>query len=438
MSKKEETDLSKLEFKKSYVFNEKTQQYIILLKNIGKNLIVEKSLIDQIITCYTNFYGDASTINELSLKFSIPPKYIEGILKALEVTHDSLPIDPVSLQDKTEENIVEELLQTKRFNVYEKFQKKSWIETQSKASKYDAFKHNVYHPFEDFVKQFSPKPVKPLTKLKIDIPRKRDENHLLITVSDIHFGSHAKSREMFNEKDWNIENCIESVDDYAERIYKDCATRNWNLRGITCIVLGDLIHGINGETHKGTKIEAHPVRQEQFDLAFNSLIQFFSKISQITKDLTIYSVNGNHSELDSVLMKCIAAYFRNDNSIKFHILESRYGLVRVKDVLVGFEHGASLYYKSKSPKGVAREAYWQKIFSQAPLEMKKNTVQSIAIQGDLHANEWVEYADFDFFQVGTIVGSDFYANNNNWRSRAKQNAFLIDYKGVKEILNYYF
>src|SRR5690606_1983394 len=111
--------------------------YIFLCKKLGKNIVLEESLVKSILKAYSSYAGDASSLTEISHKFSIPKIALSEILSILGFTHNDLPLLPEEIAAKDEDKIVEEILADKKFSIYQKLQKADWQETKRKAEKWD-------------------------------------------------------------------------------------------------------------------------------------------------------------------------------------------------------------------------------------------------------------------------------------------------------------
>ena len=111
-------------FSNKYIYNSDDKKYVFLTdKKLGKNLVLDESLVKRIIKLYTNFSDESHSINEISNSFSIPRNFIVEILRCLEITHDSLPITSEELYEKNEDKLVDEILQEKRFSLYQSLKK---------------------------------------------------------------------------------------------------------------------------------------------------------------------------------------------------------------------------------------------------------------------------------------------------------------------------
>jgi len=248
-----------LELTDKYVYNEKTKKYIFFCKSVGKNIVLPKNQVDYIIKNYSSFLGKESSLNELSLKFNIPVPVLKEVLSCLNVTHSSLPISNEDLLNKSEEKIIEELLQDKKFALYQNLQKSDWQTTQSDAEKWVAFEMGQLNPFCSFLEKWKAPEYQP-TKF-VDNNKNKDK-YLIISASDWHFGLFAQERYLYFKKEWNIEKTKEAVTKYALKIRDKVNDRKNGFKGAYLVFGGDILHSLSGFTDKGTKLEAYPISRE--------------------------------------------------------------------------------------------------------------------------------------------------------------------------------
>ncbi len=424
---------SGLEYNEKYFHNKEDGKYIFLLqKQIGKNLVLNEDKVKSIIKGYSNYDGSQLSINEAATRFSIPRRHLIHILKILGITHDSIPVTNEDLADKDEDELIEEILQEKRFNLDQKLNKREWEETKRDANFWREFSHGVINPIESALDNW-----KPFTSKIVKFPNNKSEESLVLGLSDLHFGEVAIGEYMFSGKDWGIDDAHNTVIRYIEEINSFIQKRKDGFNRCSLAVLGDLIHGITGMTDKGTVIEAHPKGSKQFTCALNSLIVFFDNLLGKFNEIDITAVGGNHDNFaDFALMKCLESYYRNEDRISFNVSACRWAYFKVDENLFLIEHGYSNRYKSKVPGSHgSRENYVNNLILKKP-EMR-NAKNKYFIMGDRHHVETKEYNNFEFFQFSTPVAGNEYADNSNWSSRPRQNGLVVSEKGVTEFINFY-
>lgn len=423
-----------LDFKDGYVFNKEQDKYIFLCKKVGRNVVLEGSLVKAILAAYSNFNGDGSSINEISRKFNIPRNVISEILTILNFTHDELPVLKEEYAEKSEEEIVDDLIQRKKFEAYQKFQKRDWKETQDAANKWHQLQIGQLNPIKDFINTFS------FTREDVVIPevKKTGDYDLIIGLSDLHFGGFADGDELYLGSDWNIDKTAQAVELIAFKIKKALASRTYQFKSLKLLLLGDLLDSLTGETEKGTELETHPIGEKQFDVAFKTLEKFISTIYSIFPNIEVIGVAGNHSYYgDWALMKCLEKFYSNNKNIKFNVSRKKWVDFKIGNSLFIAEHGYSAFYKARVPdddKG--RDAYVKNLLMSKP-ENLVGTKHRYFLTADKHTLEYKEYNGFEFFRFSTIVGGNRFVDHLNLKNSPRQNALIVGEDGVEEIVNFY-
>lgn len=432
----EPTNTKDLEFRGKYVFNKEDDKYIFFLKKFGKNIVLENSLVKSLVLDYSNFDKNPQTLSYLAKKYDIPKKILQEILQILEFTHDDVPVLDEEL-DRDPEEIVSELLTSKKFSIYQTFQKKDWEDTQEKAKKWEQFIQGQLHPLKDLIHTWEPPEIEPLDH--ITNIGNQDEM-VLIGISDLHFGLFADEADLFfSENSWTIDDTVRVVGEYADKIVDKLGRRSLKLpkKAVICL-MGDLIHSITGKTDKGTNIEAHPLNQRQLDYAYESLFAFIQIMSSLFEEIDVKAVNGNHSYFgDYTLGKMLEVAFRQDDSISFDLSCSRFLSFKVFNNGFVMDHGATSHSKSKLPaqKG-PRGNYAQSVFlSKKELAICDHRYYIVA---DQHHLEHQEYNNFELIMLSTPSGGDRYSDSSVLLSRPRQSCMIFTEEGLSEVLHFYF
>jgi hypothetical protein len=420
-----------------YTFNKELKKYVFHSeKKFGKNLVYSKDKIDTIIKLYSNFDKQPLTAGEISLKLDIPKDVIIYILKELKVTHDSLPFTEEVLGENEEDSLVDEMINSKAFNVLQKFEKADWKKTQEDAEKWRLLKHGKLSPFEEFLKKWNPPKLVPFKSNNLNDPK--SDKVFTVVLSDLHFGASANSRYMFNRPDWSTEKTVEAVDKYATEIVKEVKSRNYKFNKCLIIGLGDLIHSALGKTARGTELIYDCIKEEQFDYALTSLLHFYKRMVELFGKVESHDVGGNHHyELDMALFRALNMYFKEDKRISFTHHASRPSAFKCGNTLIMMDHGADSKERVYVPTGAKLEKHVQSILINNQ-NLLHDVKTKLFIMGDRHHFEHIEFGTFEFIMFGTILGADEHANVNNWYNRARQSIMVLDNTGLKEIIHVYF
>jgi len=435
VTEKDNEDIQDLEFKGAYIYNAEHKKYVFLIAHkIGKNIVLEESLVKSLLKAYSNYDNDPSSINLLTNQFNIPRIVIIEVLQALGITHDSLPLTDEELIRRNEQQVVEEILQDKRFTIFQELNKREWKRTQSDAKKWQSFEAGQINPFKDFIATFESQ-VKQYSYIKKLRPVKRI---LVPIISDIHFGSIVHGDSLYHGKEWNIELAVEAISKYLDYIVT--LNNSYNTKFDKCIILiaGDIIHSLTGTTQKGTQLYSYPLNQQQFDVAYTSLEYFIDGCRDTFGLVDIYAVAGNHSYTgDWALMKCLEKSYQKIKSVNIEVANTRWLPINILDNFFILEHGSSAFYKSKVPiNKIARDKYIQDLFL-SKTELLENTTNKYFITADSHSLSYDESNNFEFIRVSSPVAGDKYSDELNLFSRPRQNCLIVDSNGVQSIINIY-
>jgi hypothetical protein len=389
------------------------------------------------LKAYSNWNGNAKTINEICRNFSMPRKYFEEYKTIMGWSHDHEPVSVEELSTKDVGVLVDDVMQQKRFSLHQEFQKRDWVETQKDAQAWKDFKAGKLDPFESFVKNLDSKTYGLLPEC--NFKQYSSESTLVVGLSDIHCGGLSEGKYVYNGKDWNIEEYKKSMVSYIEQLGARIDAMVYKPRKIVVVGIGDVLHGVDGMTRKGTLLECDRIRDTQFDDAYNSIIMFVNAMGKLAQQVEVHSVSGNHDGIfNRLLFRMVAVYFRNEPRVSVTVSNTETHAFKVHNTLVLLQHGASELVKAKVPaKGKARESYVQSYLLSKP-ELLIGVNQKIFIMGDLHSFEHSEAQDFEYYRFSTFVQSDGYADSLNLKSRPRQNCLLVTDDGVESVWHIYF
>lgn len=421
---------------KDYSFNNVNKKYVFHTeKLVGKNYVLDSSKVDTILKLYSDFDKNAFTCGEIAQRVSTPKKVVEFVIKALGVTHSSLPFSDEKIKEKKENELIDEILLEKRASVEQKLERIDWKKTVDDAESWRLFQHNYGEYLDNLAKTWQPKKYEPI-KLSI---QKSGDKELVVGCSDWHFGLIANERYLYNQKEWNIEHTQKAVKDYAQQIITHLKERNNPYKRITLAFGGDIIHGLDGFTDKGTKLEAHPIKEDQLEQAFDCTLHFIQTLLSVCYNIRVVSVPGNHSSFgDYFLMKMLSIYFKDEKRISFEITSKRFITFDCFDSLFLLDHGYAPTAKSRLPSpGTGRENYINNIFLSKP-EKLNGYKHFYYLSCDQHHMEAGELTNAEHYMFSTLVGGCRHADNSGYKSRPRQSALVVDEKGVKEFLHFYF
>ena len=421
---------------KGYTFNKAADKYIVPLTSYGKNYVCPGEQHRAMLAAYSNWKGDEQSLTKIAHTYKMQRAWVIEYFKIMGWTHDSLPISNEEILADKCNDAINRVLATKKTVLQQELQQADWKQTQADAEKWALFEAGKLDPFLQALERFTPRAL-PITPYKGQ-PTTNDEI-LLIGLSDLHFGSHASSEELFSGNDFNSEIISNIMVSYFNQIKNEITNRNGAFKEVVVASLGDILHGLSGYTVKGTPLESDVLREEQFELALNSIITFLTGLLTLTKKVSVYAVKGNHAGVgDYILFKTIETYFRNDNRISFNLFKSRQGCFKIGNTAILIDHGASDFAKSIMPgSGAPKEAYVQGLFMEYR-ELLTNTKIKLILNGDSHRFLHEEMRGFEHVVFGSCVSGDRYSDNLGLHSRPRQNCLILSKDGLKETISFYF
>jgi hypothetical protein len=428
-----------LKFTNKYVYNKEDDKYVVYLKAANGNVVIPGTTMRGIQENYSNWYGNPGTIGEICRNYQIPKSYFNELKQIMGFTHNSEPFTNEQLIEKDVNELTTDVLEKKKFQLHQKVQKQSWLETESAAHRWHEFMEGTYNPMESMLSKWTPPAYVPI---KLPAPSKNKvvgTDSMIVGLSDVHFGSYAEKNLSYRGKGNSTEETVKSIENYAQDIAKAAGSRNQSFRECVVTSLGDILHTTGqGFTTKGTPLSYDCLKEEQFNAAFDSLVKFISAMLEIFPKVRVKSVKGNHNDFgDYVLFKAMAAYFRTEERIDFEAFQSDHGLFKVNNTLFVISHGYSAEYKGRLPSGgKARESYIANLFLANP-EALIGVKTKVLITADQHHLESKEYAEFDHYMLSTAVKGDQHSEALGLHNIPRQSCFVVGDIGISEIIYSY-
>ena len=427
-----------LKFTDKYSYNKEDDKYVIYLKAASSNVVLTGDVVRGIKENYSNWCGEEHSINDICLNYKIPRNYMIEILKVLGITHDSEPCTDEEIAEKGVDVLADDILQKKKFQLHQEFQKRSWKQTEEAAVKWFKMQEGVYNPFTSFLASWNPPKHTPI-KYTGPVQKKNNNKALLVGLSDVHYGAKTTSNESYRAKSYSTEEATKCIEKYAEDIKQIVQERNYGFSECVLASLGDILHTTgSGYTTKGTMLVHDCIKEEQFNFAFDSIVKFIDNLLSLFPKVKVKSVKGNHNDVgDYILFKALGAYYRTDKRICFDNFQTDHGLFKINNCLFVISHGYSAEYKGRLPaSGKARESYVANLFLSKP-EALIGVSQKVLITADQHHLEMREYAEFEHYMLSTTVRGDKHSEAMGLNNIARQSCFVIDETGVREIVYCY-
>lgn len=431
---KEQQRLKELEHSDRYYYNKEADKYIVFIKHLGKNCVFPGEVHRGMLAAYSG--ADQRSVEEICATFNIPQFIFSEYKSIFGWSRDSLPISSEEILEDSVEESVATLVERKRFEISQKFNKQDWEATQSDANKWREFSAKVYDPFEKYLEKWkAPKYIgyKPV--------KERDGGKsLLVWINDLHYGNKSTQKYLSRGKAQSTDYVIEAVNSYANQIIQDVVEQRLNIDSLVISSLGDILHSANpqGTTTKGTPLRYDMLSEEMFDAAFDSLTNFIDKLSRIAPKTKVFACKGNHFGVgDSILFKALSIYFKDQKNIEFNISYAPTICFQEKGLFCVATHGAHDSIKAKLGAGNKLKMQAQSMIINSQ-ESYKGIKERVFVAADLHHQKVEEMNDFKYVLLPSIVRSDEFADAIGAYSRPCQQTFLVDNSGIKSINNYYF
>lgn len=431
----DENSEASVESSEKYTFNSANRKYIFHSeKKLGQNYVLDESKVDTIIKLYSDFDKNPFTAGQIAQRTSTPKKVVEFVIQALGINHKSIPYTDEKIEQLTEDKIIGDMLLEKRTNIEQKFERIEWKNTQEDADKWRQTQMGILTPIKSFVDSFSFRKIKKTTSKR----NKITENDFVAVygVSDTHFGNIHPTNNSYNQPVYGFDDIKLSFESYLCQIQGDLDKRKHPPSKAIIVFGGDILHSLNSFTSRGTQLQDGIWGIEQYKIAFETLSFFIGEMQNKFDNLQIKAASSNHDMLgDWILLYSLSQVFPD---IDFQIATNRWIDFTIDGNLFILEHGASGKVRGGNipDSGTARESFVQDLFINA--SKKYDNIQRwILLCGDRHTVQYGEYNNFEFFRFSTPVRGDSYADSLNLKNRPRFNSFIVDEKGIKEIINYY-
>lgn len=239
------------------------------------------------------------------------------------------------------------------------------------------------------------------------------DKEAVLLLSDWHYGQ--VSDNIWNK--YNIDICEERVSQLFAKVYN--ALKDHKVRKMHVVLLGDLI---NGSIHTTCRVSSEENTCEQIMHVSELIAQFINAISVCVDKVDVYSTYGNHARTiqnknDSVHsdnMERVIPWWlqqRLKNNSKVNVIDSEYYEFIYFDVCgnnVVCTHGDLDKFKDL---GMTINSVFTKKFGKAI---------DYTFSGDKHHLESFEQFGVESALVGSLCGTDEYANNKRLYSNPMQ------------------
>lgn len=373
---------------------------------------------EQLEDIYYDYCELNLTQEETAIKNGLIKDDLKEVLKALGIIHDSLPVPDKEILEKDPKEVVEKILMNKKRKIKEMKPAEELRYLRKLADKHLKKDYYVDRVIEE-LKEELPK----LDNLKINHePIETNENEMLITLADLHYGKKVLSEQLLGNNEYNKKIFTERMNKYRDRIIHRIKTEKPQKIYITN--LGDVADDPQSNTYPNQLHNQDVVGEKQILECAKHLTEFILSIYDVHSNIEVIGMKGNHSDdvLNAdVLIMGIVKELLSPLGIKVDAEKRDFKVINLLGNNVILNHGDNI----RGGKST-RENDILNIIHALNLQ-GKNTY---FITGHKH-HEDGEGINYERKQVPSLVGSDTYSQNKlNVNSRPAQMFFFFNEDGM--------
>lgn len=235
----------------------------------------------------------------------------------------------------------------------------------------------------------------------------------VLCLSDWHYGQ--VSNNIWNQYDTNI--CLQRVSKLFDQVA--CALREHNVKTLHVALLGDFV---NGAIHTGCRVASEESTCEQLMHVSEILANFINAISAYVDKVNVHSTYGNHARtiqnkndsIHSDNMERVIPWWLNQrlkDNTKVDVIDSEY---------YEFIHFDACGYNVVCTHGDLDKFKDMGIVINSLFTRKYGKSIDYTFSGDKHHLEAFEQFGIESTLVGSLCGTDEYANNRRLYSNPMQ------------------
>ena len=191
--KKEDYDSISFKDKlKSLYYDENGDNYLTVSIDSKQLVCIDGDTHRAMKKTYSNDGGKA-TIEEMSRKFGFPSSFIFNYIKVCGWTHGMDIYTDEQIQNKSVDELVEEVIESKRNRVLEKANKKYWAGIEKDADNYKLLQETWVGEFKSLIQQKTGK----VKQFKIE--KANSPYAVVMSPTDLHYGKHGWKDEVGEE-----------------------------------------------------------------------------------------------------------------------------------------------------------------------------------------------------------------------------------------------
>lgn len=412
----EVAEVEEVEYNKNYVYQSDQDLYIFFITGYNKPLSFSGDKIRELKRRYSNWDGSPNSINQICRAFKLSRSLFDKIRRILSWTHDSEPFTDEELVERSQEDLLTELVQSKKFALEQKFEKQKLSELEKDARKWQELKLGVFNPFTDYFESHK-EALKAVPTLNLS--NKEGEYACVISPFDLHYGKYGWNKEV--GVDYNRKIAEELLLKHTEDLLYE--VNHYPIEKFIVPVGSDYFHfdTVRGTTTNGTPQDCDgTLVQIMFEGSY-LMIKFIDMLRQVAP-VEVPMAAGNHDRvLSNSLLLFLQGYYRevDDVNITSNLQMRQYA--KYGNTVMGFTHGDGPKMANLPGLMVNESGY-----TFGP------DTHKVWFTGHLHHEKVVEVQKTKIYQMPSLSGTDRWHDLNGYKSVRGMSAYLVTKdKGVR-------
>lgn len=405
----EKVSMSDLEYNKSYVYEQTTDQYIFFLPGFNKPITLSGDKVRELKRRYSNWDGSPNSINQICRAFKLTRSLFDKIRRSLNWTHDSEPFTDEEMVTREEGDLLDELIQSKKFVLEQKYEKRKLAELTKDAEQWNNLKLGVFNPFMDYF-QINATAVQNVPRVELNPVG--TPYACVLSPFDFHYGKYSWHQETGDSYNREIAHnlLIEHTLDLLSELM------HYNIEKFIVPVGSDYFHfdTVRGTTTNGTPQDCDGTLTQILFEGSHLMIKFIDMLRQVAP-VEIPMAAGNHDRvLSNSLLLFLQGYYRNvdEVSVTWELTMRQY--TKYGNTVMGFTHGDGA--KLKDLPGL--------LVNESGYAISPDT-QRVWFTGHLHFEKVVDIQKTKIYQMPSLSGGDRWHHHNGYESIRGMCAYLV-------------
>ena len=383
----------------------------------GDPLGLEESVVEAIVAAYSSDVGKPQTVSDISREHGLTRGTVQVVLKALGITHNSLPWTPERLRASSVPELREDAAELREMDVRREIERDRWRDVQADARRWRRFRASVVEPARAWFTEHAPRYDPPRL---VASHRAREPTCVLFGLTDEHFGKYGGA---YTGAPWDRETQWRTSRRVLDRLISRVGALGRPARIIIPIGSDGLhIDSVEGKTTAGTPqdVDGHP--RELITEWIRFKVSQIDLLAQLAERVEGWLCPGNHDAMASIwLCAALEGHFAKNDRVTFR------GLVDLNPVqadvfgetLIALYHGDRLspvHLSQIIPRDHAAlwgASRWRYLFT-----------------GHYHVDREVQMrSDLIVKRLPTICGTDDWHYQSGYRGRRSIQAHVMTERG---------